>query len=223
LGYTKIYSPITGIIGITEAKSGDFVGREPNPVVLNAVSRIDTILVRFSITESQYLRLSRFEKVQRTTERVRRDDAIVEDELVLDLILADGSVHEHAGRLDFGDRNIDPNTGTLLLQASFPNPEQLIRPGQFARIKAHIGTFPNGIMVPQRCIKEIQGIYQVLVVDENDQVEVRQVTTSIKKGNMWVIEEGLKAGERIVLEGIQQARTGMKVVPVAAEFEFIDS
>jgi membrane fusion protein (multidrug efflux system) len=224
LGYTKIYSPIDGIIGITEAKRGDFVGREPNPVVLNAVSRIDTILVRFSITEAQYLRLSRFERVQRTTQRVRNADPVIEDdELVLDLILADGTVHDQKGKVDFGDRNVDPNTGTLLLQASFANPEKLIRPGQFARIIAHIGTLENGIMVPQRCVNEIQGIYQVLVVDENDEVEVRQVKTSFKKGNMWVIEEGLKAGERIVLEGIQQARSGMKIVPVETEFEFIDS
>jgi len=222
-GYTKIYSPIKGIIGITQAKRGDFVGREPNPVVLNAVSRIDTILVRFSLTEAQYLRLARFDRGQKTAERSKAGASeAVEDELDLQLILADGSIHDHRGKVDFGDRQVDPNTGTILIQASFPNPDELLRPGQFARLKVLITVIDDGIMIPQRCVKEIQGIYQVFVVDSNDEIEVRQIELGQKKGNMWIVREGLQAGERILLEGIQRARTGVKISPVTTAFEFIE-
>jgi membrane fusion protein, multidrug efflux system len=121
-------------------------------VVLNEVSRIDTILVRFSITETQYLNLARY---------TQSEDGENMLEFSLDLILADGSTHGNKGRIDFGNRQIDPTTGTMLIQASFPNPNEVIRPGQFARVKALIGTLDNGIMIPQRCISEIQGIHQV--------------------------------------------------------------
>ncbi len=216
LSYTRIKAPVTGIIGITQAKVGDFVGREPNPVVLNAVSRIDTILVRFSITETQYLRLMRFEQSQ--IEVVNEDL----EEFRLDLILADGSIHDYKGRLDFGDRQVDPTTGTLLLQASFPNPEQILRPGQFARVRALIMVLHEGIMIPQRCVSEIQGIHQVMVVNEGNEVDVRKVKTGRKKGNMWIIEEGLSEGEKVVLEGIQRAGSGLEIKPVIQEFEYID-
>jgi membrane fusion protein (multidrug efflux system) len=189
---------------------------DPNPVVLNAVSRIDTILVRFSITETQYLRLRRYDRVERTAEG---EDI---EELGLDLILADGSKHDYKGRLDFGDRQVDPTTGTLLLQASFPNPERIIRPGQFARVRAVLAILEDGIIIPQRCVSEIQGIYQVFVVNSENEVEIRQVRTGRKKGNMWIIEEGLSAGEKVVLEGIQRARSDMKINPVVQEFEYID-
>jgi len=216
LGYTKIKSPITGIIGITEAKEGDFVGREPNPVVLNAVSRLDTILVRFSITETQYLRLARYEMEQDTLDQV--DDL----DFGLDLILADGSMYDHKGKIDFADRQVDPTTGTILLQASFPNPDEILRPGQFARVRALIIILTDGIMIPQRCVTEIQGIFQVFIVNEQNEVEIRRVDAGRKKGNMWIINEGLTRGEKVVLEGMQQARPGSKVNPVVTEFKFID-
>jgi membrane fusion protein (multidrug efflux system) len=216
LGYTLVKAPVSGIIGITEAKVGDFVGREPNPVVLNAVSRIDTILVRFSITETQFLRLVRFEEEQDTLDI--NDDL----DLGLNLILADGSTYEHAGKIDFTDRQVDPTTGTLLIQASFPNPDEILRPGQFARIRALVMILTDAIMIPQRCINEIQGIYQVFVVNENNEIETREVKTLRKKGNMWIISEGLSVGDKIVLEGLQQARSGMKIHPVVQEFEYID-
>ncbi|NOQ96218.1 MAG: efflux RND transporter periplasmic adaptor subunit, partial [Desulfobacterales bacterium] len=132
LGYTKIYSPLSGIIGKTKAKVGDFVGRSPNPVILNTVSRIDTILVQFFITETQYLLLVR--------RYLSRNDSADRDreEAHLELILADGSLYEHKGKADFIDRQVDPTTGAMLIQASFPNPDELLRPGQFARVKAKV-------------------------------------------------------------------------------------
>jgi len=209
LGYTKIYSPIKGIVGITEAKVGEFVGREPNPVVLNGVSRIDTILVRFSITESQYLRLMRYIKLL----EVKRDN--------LSLILADESVHKYPGNIDFADRSINPNTGALLLQASFPNPERIVRPGQFALLRALIHTQKDGIWVPQKCIIELQGIHQVMVVKSDNTIELRTIETGPKIGNMWTIASGLEAGEIIVLEGLQLARPGMTINPVVSEFRIL--
>jgi membrane fusion protein, multidrug efflux system len=213
LGYTRILAPIDGIIGMTQAQVGDFVGKIPNPVVLNEISRIDTILVRFSITETQYLTLTRH------LQSLKEENML---EFTLDLILADGTMHEQKGRIDFSNRQIDATTGTMLIQASFPNPTEIIRPGQFARINALVGTVENGIMIPQRCITEIQGIHQVMVVNNDNEVEIRKVKAGRKKGNMWIIEEGLSTGERVILEGIQQARAGVKINPLIQEFQYID-
>ena len=130
LGYTKIYSPISGIIGKTKAKVGDFVGRSPNPVILNTVSRIDTVLVEFFITETQYLQVARHltSKVEPAVHDARKEN--------LELILADGSLYDHKGKPEFIDREVDSTTGAILVQASFPNPKELLRPGQFAKVKA---------------------------------------------------------------------------------------
>ncbi|WP_020527636.1 efflux RND transporter periplasmic adaptor subunit [Flexithrix dorotheae] len=215
MGYTRIYSPINGIIGMTKAKEGDFVGREPNPVVLNTVSRVDTIQVRFSITEAQYLGFSRYERVQRNLEYTEKGKETEEN---LELILADNSVHEFKGHLDFADRQVNPETGTMMLQASFPNPEKIVRPGQYARIKALVTEY-KGILIPQRCITELQGLYSVTVVNAENIIESRQVEIGEKIGNMWEIRKGLKAGEKIVLEGLQKVRPGMKINPMVQEFE----
>jgi membrane fusion protein (multidrug efflux system) len=218
LGYTRVRAPISGIIGITKAKVGDFVGREPNPVVLNTISRIDTIQVRFSLTENQYLNLMRFENIR---------DSLYMDESHesgnLQLILSDGTVYEHPGKVDFADRSINPNTGTLLLQASFPNPSDFIRPGQFARVRLLVYRDKDGIKVPQRCISELQGRYQVMVVKEDNTLETRVVELGPKLGNMWAVSEGLEAGDRIVLEGLQRARPGTQITPRIEAFEFIES
>jgi len=215
LSYTKIYSPISGIIGITEAKVGDFVGREPNTVVLNAVSRTDTILVRFAITETQYLNLSRFERMLDSLEQEDRPRDHLE------LILADGTIHNYPGIFDFANRNVDSNTGTLLMQASFPNPERLVRPGQFARVRVLIAKVPDGIMVPQRCLKETQGFFDVVVVDSENKTEQRRVEVGPEQGNMRIIRSGLKPGEKIVYEGLQRSRSGISVEPETVEVEFI--
>ena len=158
LSYTKIKSPINGIIGKTQAKVGDFVGKDPNPVILNTVSRIDTILVTFFITETQYLAVARHlisQKLEEQADQVSN----------LELILIDGSVYAHKGQADFINREVDPTTGAMLIQASFPNPDKLLRPGQFARVKAQAQVVKDGIPIPQRCVMELQGLYNVYVVD----------------------------------------------------------
>jgi membrane fusion protein (multidrug efflux system) len=210
LSYTKIASPLSGIIGKTQAKVGDFVGRSPNPVILNTVSQIDTVLVEFFITETQYLALARRYLLSEA------DPQQVESrqESTFELILADGSRYEHKGKFEFIDREVDPTTGAILIQASFPNPELLLRPGQFARIKAEVEVVKDGILIPQRCITELQGMYQVYVVNDKNQIEMRKVTPGSKIKDFWLIREGLDTGEKVVFEGLQKVKEGSTVNPV---------
>jgi len=212
LGYTKIYSPINGIIGKTKAKVGDFVGREPNPVILNVVSQTDTVLVEFFLTENQYL------------EAARRflDDAVdgkmpEKQQAILELILADDSLYPEKGRVDFIDREVDPTTGAILLQASFPNPSGLLRPGQFAKIKVRAETVKDAILVPQRCVTELQGLFSVYVVGADNTVKEQQITLGPPVGSAYLVEEGLEAGAQVVYEGLQMVRDGVVVNPVVKD------
>lgn len=216
-GYTRIYSPITGIIGKTKAKTGDFVGRDPNPVILNTVSNTDHILVEFFLSETQYLIVARkyLAETEAGKQRAERNNSGFE------LILADDSIYDHKGAPTFIDRMIDPTTGAILVQASFPNPEGLLRPGQFAKIKIQIDIAEEGILVPQRAVTELQGMNRVFVVDEKDTVQERRVTLGPKVDNLWLILEGVKPGERLVFEGLQKIAHGTLVKPVEKEFKRI--
>ncbi|BBO67587.1 hemolysin D [Desulfosarcina alkanivorans] len=209
LGYTKIHSPIDGIIGKSQAKVGDFVGRDPNPIILNTVSQVDTILVTFFITETQYLEFARY-LAKPDPERVDNDDANLE------LILIDGSVYEHKGRPDFVDREVDTTTGAMLVQASFTNPEKLLRPGQFVRVRARSRAVKDGILIPQRCVMELQGLHNVYVVNADNTAEIREITVGPKVGSNWLITDGLKPGERVIYEGLQKVRDGAAVKPTVA-------
>ncbi|MBW2177289.1 MAG: efflux RND transporter periplasmic adaptor subunit [Deltaproteobacteria bacterium] len=213
LSYTKIYSPINGIIGKTQAKVGDFVGKDPNPVILNTVSNIDTVLVEFFITETQYLEWNRFMKEREKTGTDARKKA------GLDLILADGSMYKHKGKVGFIDRQVDPTTGALLIQASFPNPDRLLRPGLFAKVKAKVDVVEDGIMIPQRCVTEIQGLYSVFVVGDGNKIDRREITVGPTIDSSWLIIKGLKPGEKVVYEGLQSARDGMVVNPKAHKID----
>jgi membrane fusion protein (multidrug efflux system) len=216
LGYTKIYSPISGIIGKTKAKVGDFVGRSPNPVILNTISRIDTVLVEFFITETQYLLLARrHQSGNDSADQGEREDH-------LELILADGSLYKHKGKVDFIDREVDSTTGAMLIQASFPNPDGLLRPGQFVRVKAKADVVKNGILIPQRCVLELQGLYSVFVVDNSNKVKQRDVKAGPKVKQFWLILEGLKPGEKVVYEGLQKIKDGAVVNPIIKEIELPD-
>jgi membrane fusion protein (multidrug efflux system) len=210
LGYTKIYSPIFGIIGKTQAKVGDFVGRNPNPVILNTVSQVDTVLVNFFITESQYLEFARLRAQAEPSKQEAKQ---------FELILADESVYELKGKADFLGREVDPTTGALLVQASFPNPEKLLRPGQFAKVRIEVEVVKDGILIPQRCVSELQGLFSVFVVGSNNTVERRDVKVGPKVKELWLIVEGLKPGEQVVYEGLQMVRDGTVVEPAVKEIE----
>jgi membrane fusion protein (multidrug efflux system) len=207
LGYTQIRSPIDGLIGMTKAQIGDYVGQFPNPLVLNTVSNIDTVQARFSITERDYLDLMR--KFPNGTPAGQRDN--------IQLLLADGSVYAHKGSMDFADRQVDPSTGTLRLQASFPNPERLLRSGQYARVRIVLDVRKGALLVPQRAVQEMQGQQMVSVVGPDDGVETRTLQMGPRIGSLWMVNQGLKPGDMVILEGAQKVRPGSKVVPKEVE------
>ena len=214
LGYTRILSPINGIIGKTLAREGEFVGKEPNPVILNTVSKINMVRVQFFLSENEYLRAAKT-YVKKHNKRIERNNIDIE----VELILSDGSLFNHKGIIDFIDRNVDSSTGTILLQATFPNPNGLIRPGQFARVKVKVMDVKDALIVPQKCLTELQGQYSVLVVNAEDKVETVQVKIGEKVPGFTIIKEGLKSGDKVILEGLQKARPGMEVIPIVTEFD----
>ncbi len=217
LGYTKIYSPISGIIGMTQARVGDFVGKDPNPVILNMVSQTENVKVRFYLTESEYILLSR-EYVKQLEERI--DGYVPPDRKPnIELILSDGSTYEQKGLADFIDRGIDPSTGSILIQANFPNPELLLRPGMYAKVRLAARVVKDAVLIPLRCIMELQGQKSVYVVNDKNLVESRTVTTGPAIGDYILIEDGLSAGEKVVIDALQKVKPDMTIVPRVIAFE----
>ena len=219
LSYTKVLSPIDGIIGATQAKVGDFVGQSPNPVILNTVSSVDTMLVQFFVTENEYLQAAK--RIIEETEEYQVGEAKDEPD-DLKLILSDGTVYGYEGKFDFIDRNVDPTTGSILIQASFPNPNQLLRPGLFAKVRVEVDFRKDSILVPQRSVVELQGTFSVMVIDEKNQVQGRQVVVGSKVKEFWLIKEGLKSGEKVIYEGLQKVKEGMVVNPEVVEIQIPD-
>lgn len=219
LGYCAIKAPIDGLIGATEAREGEYVGRNPNPVILNTLSRIDTIRVQFSISEAKYLQLARAYAKDRSHEEVTKD--VQEGRLKpnIELILADGSVFEDKGSIDFVNSQINSSTGSLLIQASFPNTSRLLRPGLYAKVRLQMTVAKGAVIIPQRCLSELQGQYSVMVADQGDTIESRAVQVGRKIGDMVIIEEGLQAGDKVVIDALQKVQAGMKVNPVPTDFE----
>jgi membrane fusion protein (multidrug efflux system) len=220
LSYTKVYSPIDGIIGKTRANEGDYVGSSATTVVLTTVSYIDTMAVQIYLTQNEYLEAAR--KIM-AGENARKDKTKKDeepDDLVL--ILSDSEVYEYKGRFDFIDRNFDTQTGSILIQTLFPNPEQLLRPGLFARVRAEVEVVKNGILVPQRCVLELQGRFSVLVVGEGNKVENRQVQVGPTIKEFWLIKEGLKSGEKVIYEGLQKVKEGLVVEPEVVDIKIPD-
>ena len=215
LGYAKMYAPIEGIIGKTEAREGEFVGKDPNPVILNTVSELSAIRVQFFLTEQDYLKIAR---AYLTAEEMEMRRVEGDDRAELELILADGSLYDQKGAVDFIDRSIDSSTGSILVQATFPNPQRLIRPGQFARVRIRVREDENSIVIPQKCAKELQGQFSVMLVNSENVLESKTVEVTDKVGEYYIIKEGLQNGDKIILEGIQKARSGMEIIPQVTEF-----
>ncbi|RIL10654.1 MAG: efflux RND transporter periplasmic adaptor subunit [Proteobacteria bacterium] len=208
LGYCEISSPITGIIGLTKAKVGEFVGRPPNPVVLNTVSKLDPIHVIFSISERDYLYFTRLRQKQ-------LDAGETPVKRKLRLFLADGSEYPESGQVTSLERAVDPTTGTIPVEAAFPNVHQLVRPGQFAKIQTEADTIKDAIVVPKRALRELQGQYQAVVIKPDNTAEPRTVTLGSVIGEDQVVESGLSEDEVIALDGLQRLKAGM---PVTAKF-----
>ena len=209
LGYTKVLAPADGLVGKTEVYAGTLVGRGQS-TLLTRISKVDPIHVRFTIPERDYLYYAR-QREQRQAEGA--------PDLPLELVLSDGSVHPHPGTFVFVDRNVDPQTGTILLEASFANPGGIVRPGQFGRVRAAVEVKHDAILVPQRAVQELQGIHNVAVVGQDGTVEVRMVEVGERIGSLWVVDSGLSPGERVVVEGLQKVRSGVKVEAQMVDIE----
>jgi RND family efflux transporter MFP subunit len=203
LGFTKVVSLIDGIAGIAQAQIGDLVGPT---TLLTTVSTVDPIKVYFPVSERGYL-----DYVKQNPDAAKR--AAQENQLALELVLADGSLYPHKGRFSLADREVDAKTGMLRLQGLFPNPGNILRPGQFVRVRAITRTKKDALLIPQRAVAEVQGSYQVAVVGKDNKVEIRPVKVAERVGTQWIIDEGLKPGERVIAEGIQRVRQGVTVNP----------
>jgi membrane fusion protein, multidrug efflux system len=200
LGWTTVTSPISGIAGVAKVGIGDLI---TPTTVMTTVSALDPIYVDFSIAEQDYLRFAR-EKNEKSQRSGRAN---------LELILGDGSVFPRRGRVLFANREVDSRTGTIQVRGEFPNPGNLLRPGQYGRIRAVTETFGSALVIPQRAVSELQGIYQVGVVGADNKVTIKTVKLGPQFGDMWVVESGLEPGENVVVDGLQRVRSGMTVAP----------
>jgi membrane fusion protein (multidrug efflux system) len=200
LAFTKITAPIDGLAGIAKPGIGDLVG--PGTDDLTTISTLDPIKAVFPISEQEYLRAA---------EHLNAKDSEAMAALVAELVLADGSVWPEKGKFSVVGRQVDQRTGTVLVETLFPNPGNILRPGQFARVRVVTRTQKGALLVPQRAVAELQGSYQVAVVGTDNKAEIRPVTVGERVGQMWLIEKGLKPGDRVVVEGIQKVREGMPV------------
>jgi membrane fusion protein (multidrug efflux system) len=205
LDYTSILAPTDGLVGKSEVQIGNLVGRGQS-TLLTSISKVDPIHVRFSVSEREYLDWVRANPGAQHATTAPKD--------IFALLLADGSKHPHPGSPVFLDRLVDPTTGTLLIEAAFPNPEKAIRPGQFARVRYATSIQTNAILVPQRAVQEMQAVYSVVVVGEGNKAEFRPVTPGARIGSFWMISSGLRPGEKVVVEGAQKLRPGALLAPV---------
>jgi len=197
LGFTKVRSLISGIAGIATTQIGNLVGPS---TLLTTVSDVNPIKVYFPISEQEYLRVA-----GNFTSRVP-----------LQLTLANGNIYPHPGKIAFSNRQVDPQTGTIRMAALFANPRNLLRPGQFGRVRAMTALRKGALLVPQRAVNELQGHYQVAVVGADNRVSIRTVQVGERAGEMWIIESGVSPGDRVVSEGVAKVRDGMTVNPKRA-------
>jgi len=200
LGYCEVMAPITGLIGAKQVSIGDLVGKG-EPTLLATMSTLDPIWFYCNVGESDYI------KAETKSRKLGRDIAT----LPLTLVLSNGLEHPNQGKFVFIDRAVDPKTGTLRIRAEFPNPEKILRPGMFARVRVDLGKRPDCITVPERALVELQGKTFVWVIDDSGKASMRPVQTGEQVGSIFIILEGLKVGEKIVVEGVNKLREGTPV------------
>jgi membrane fusion protein, multidrug efflux system len=208
LGWTTVSSPISGIAGIAKVAIGDLM--TPNTVMVT-VSNVQPIYADISIAEQDYLRFAR-DKSNRSNQ-----------EHNLELILGDGSVFPHRGRVLFVNREVDSRTGTIQVRGEFPNPGNLLRPGQYARVRAVTEVRKGALLIPQQSVSELQGIYQVGVVGSDNKVTIKTVTLGPQFGDMWVVVSGLQHGDNVIVDGLQRVKTGMAVAPTPYKDTQVDA
>src|SRR5712692_9035878 len=203
--WAKVFSPITGIAGIKNANIGDLISTS---TVLTTVSQVDPIYVQFPVSEQEYLRLR---------QRGPLGDGDGEKQRDLQITLADGATYSQRGRAAILDRAVGETTGTINIRGVFPNPGDLLRPGQYAKVRALIDTKKGALLIPQRAVQDLQGVHQVAVVGSDETVDLRKVQVGERVGSLWLIEQGLKPGERVIVEGIDRVKAGQKVRPTLAQ------
>ena len=203
LGFTHVTSLFDGIAGIAQVQLGNLV----NPsTVLTSVSQVNPIKAYFPMSEQEYLRLADHINGQSNLESPK-------DGTPLELILADGTTYPFKGRILYTDRQVDIATGSIRVASAFPNPKNMLRPGQFGRVRASTYTRAGALLVPQRAVIELQGTYQLAVVGSDNKVNVRIVTVGERVGNQWIVDSGVKPGETVIVEGVQKVRDGSTVTP----------
>jgi membrane fusion protein (multidrug efflux system) len=204
LQFTRIVAPVSGIAGIANPGIGDLVGpSDAQP--LTTMSTVNPIKAYLKISEQDYLKFAR---------RVERDRTAGEMAPPAEIILADGILYPHQGKFSAVDRAVDQQTGTIRLAALFPNPDNVLRPGGFVRLRVTVRHIPGALLVPQRAVNELQSSYEVALVGEENKVEIRSVKVGDRVGKLWVIEEGVKLGDRVIVEGAQKVRDGQRVKPM---------
>jgi membrane fusion protein, multidrug efflux system len=208
LGYCNVTAPIAGVIGLSNVKVGDYVGKFNPNGMLNTISNVEGVRVRFSVSEMDLLRYGK------ATGEV--DSTLVTTKNIDDvrLILSNNSEYTHPGKLKVADRSIDPATGSLTIEALFPNPENQLRPGQFVRVKLQYATRPGALLVPQRAVLEMQGMYNVVVINAENKIQAKPVEVAERTGKMWVVTKGLAPGDRIAVVGNMFIKPGTVVNPV---------
>ena len=207
LSYCSIHSPISGIIGFLHVDEGNLVGRG-EATLLATVSKSDPLLVDFNLSEIDYLKLTDAATAGHRTSKLN-----------FELLLSDESKHPYQGAFKFVDRAVDPQTGTMKVEAIFPNPGSYLKPGQFARVRVAVAERENAILIPQRAVQELQGAKTVMVVDNENKVQVRSVSLGDQSDKNVIVLQGLSAGERVIVEGMQKVRPGGQVNPQAATNE----
>jgi RND family efflux transporter MFP subunit len=205
LGFTEVRSLIDGIAGLAQTQVGSLVA---TTTILTTVSKVDPIKVYFPISEQEWLRIA--DKISGTVNLFSSENPVP-----LTLTLANGNEYPQKGKIIFADRQVDPQTGTIRIVGAFPNRGNILRPGQFGRIQAVTDNRKNALLIPQRAVTELQGNYQVAVVGEGDKVDIRKVRVGDRVGELWIITDGLKLGERVITEGVQKVGPGAPVRPVA--------
>ena len=207
LSYCSIHSPISGIIGFLHVDEGNLVGRG-EATLLATVSKSDPLLVDFNLSEIDYLKLTDASTVGHRTGKLN-----------FELLLSDESKHPYQGSFKFVDRAVDPQTGTMKVEAVFPNPGSYLRPGQFARVRVAVAERENAILIPQRAVQELQGAKTVMVVDAENKVQVRSVSLGDQSDKNVIVLQGLSAGEKVIVEGMQKVKPGGQVNPQTATTE----
>lgn len=210
LGYCRITAPVSGLIGISKVREGDYV-RPGAASVLNTISDLGDVRVRFTISEQEFLRIFReYNKENSTLKGIGES---------ITLKLSDGSMYPQLGKMSFADRQIDPSTGAITFEAAFPNPDKLLRPGQYVKVGVVTDVRKNAIVIPQRAVIEMQGIYQVYVLGANNTVEMKIITPGQSFKDAYVVEDGLKAGDKIAMGGTSLLRNGSVIVPKASNWQ----